>query len=146
MPVEGRTTFVGAGIADLGAGRRVRRMSRQPYQDDSAQRFRLEDPGPWGVTAHHLKVNDRCPENMCMQTMFWRYEGCFDNLDVPNAKVIDTAHGPSTPYCGGVSSKIDDHEFGDVGPIPGVNGGLVSGQAADDRIVDQQTARGRVSA
>jgi protoporphyrinogen/coproporphyrinogen III oxidase len=29
---------------------------------------------------------------------------------------------------------------GDIGPIPGVNGALVSGQAAGDRIARQQTA------
>jgi oxygen-dependent protoporphyrinogen oxidase len=29
---------------------------------------------------------------------------------------------------------------GDIGPIPGVNGALVSGQAAGDRIVDQLSA------
>jgi hypothetical protein len=30
---------------------------------------------------------------------------------------------------------------GDIGPIPGINGALVSGQAAGDRIVGQLTAR-----
>jgi protoporphyrinogen/coproporphyrinogen III oxidase len=34
---------------------------------------------------------------------------------------------------------------GDVGPIPGVNGALVSGQAAGDRIVHQMTADKKVS-
>lgn len=35
---------------------------------------------------------------------------------------------------------------GDIGPIPGVNGALVSGQAAGGRIVDQLTANRRVTA
>jgi protoporphyrinogen/coproporphyrinogen III oxidase len=30
---------------------------------------------------------------------------------------------------------------GDIGPIPGINGALVSGQAAGDRIVGQRTTR-----
>jgi oxygen-dependent protoporphyrinogen oxidase len=30
---------------------------------------------------------------------------------------------------------------GDIGPIPGINGALVSGQAAGDRIVGQLTVR-----
>ena len=34
---------------------------------------------------------------------------------------------------------------GDIGPIPGVNGALVSGQAAGDRIVHQMTADKKVS-
>jgi protoporphyrinogen oxidase len=33
---------------------------------------------------------------------------------------------------------------GDIGPIPGINGALVSGQAAGDRIVEQLTKGGRV--
>jgi len=35
---------------------------------------------------------------------------------------------------------------GDIGPIPGVNGALVSGQAAGDRIVDQLAATRSVRA
>ncbi|MCX2930043.1 NAD(P)/FAD-dependent oxidoreductase [Mycobacterium sp. CVI_P3] len=38
------------------------------------------------------------------------------------------------------------HLAGDIGPIPGVNGALVSGQAAADRIMNQRKIRGRITA